>query len=119
MPCEPSAGFATQREPSPGLRSGEPTGASCAWREKPRQRFDEGAPSAGGMVAVETANLKLQHHGLAEAWMIGRMPDVSAMDGRAWRAAVGTAPTIPANMGDDDKMTGAADDLVDDAARQG
>lgn len=51
--------------------------------------------------------------------MVGRMPDVSTMDGRAWRAAVGTAPTIPANMGKDDGTTGAAKDLVDDAARQG
>lgn len=71
------------------------------------------------MMAVEAANLKPQRHRLAEAWKIGGMPDVSAMNGRAWRAAVGTAPTIPANMGDDDEMTGAADDLVDDAARQG
>ena len=70
------------------------------------------------MVTVEAADLKLQRHRLTKAWQIGRMPDVSAVDDRAWLAAVGTAPTILANMGDDDEMTGAADDLVDDAARQ-
>lgn len=102
-----------------GLSSSEPTGASCAWRQKLRQRFDESAPSAGRMVAVEAAHHEPQRHSLAETWKIGRMPDVSAMNGRAWRAAVRTAPTLSTNVGDDDEMTGAADDLVDDAARQG
>jgi hypothetical protein len=41
------------------------------------------------------------------------------MDGRARLIAVRTAPAIPANMGKDDEMTGAANDLVDDAAWQG
>lgn len=70
-------------------------------------------------MAVGAANLQSQRHGLAETRKIGRMPDVSAMEGRAWRVAVRTAPMILANMGDDDEMTGAADDLVDDSARQG
>jgi hypothetical protein len=52
----------------------EPTGASCARWEKPRQRFDEGAPSEGGIVAVEVADLKLQRNGLGEAWKIGKKP---------------------------------------------
>ena len=70
-------------------------------------------------MAVEATNLEPQRHSLAEARQIGRMPNVSAMDGRARLAAFGRAPTIPANMGGDDEMTGAADDLVDAAARQG
>ena len=68
------------------------------------------------MAAVEGADLKLQRHSLARALKIRKMPDVSAMYGRAWRAAVEAPPTILANMGDVDEMTAGADDLVDNAA---
>ena len=118
MAGEASAGFATQCKAYPSLCMGEPTGAACVWWEKPGYRFGEHAPSAGGMVAVEAANLQSQRQGLAKAWKIGGMPDVSAMDGRAGLAADGTASTISANMGNDDEMNGAGDDLVDDAALQ-
>jgi hypothetical protein len=40
------------------------------------------------------------------------------MDGRAWLTASRTAHMIPTNMGKDDKTTGAAKELVDDAAWQ-
>ena len=83
MPGEASAGLTTERESHPSLRTGEPTCPSCAWREKLRQRFDERAPSAGRVMAVEAADLKLQRHSFFEAWKIGGMPKVSAMDGRA------------------------------------
>lgn len=119
MPGKASGGLATQRKAYMGLSSSKPAGASSAWREKPRQRFDERAPPTGGMVAVEAANREPQRHGLDEARKFCRIPDVSAMDGRAWRAAVGTASTIPSNAGGNDEMTGAADDSVDDAAWQG
>lgn len=119
MPGEASAGLATQRKAYMGLSSSKPAGASSAWREKPRQRFDERAPPTGGMVAVEAADREPQRYGFAEAWKIGRMPDVSAMNGRAWRAAVGTASTIPSNVGGNDERTGVPDNAVNDAAWQG
>ena len=70
-------------------------------------------------MAIEASNREPQRHGLAETGKIGRMPDVSTMDGRAWLTAIRTAPMIPTSMGKDDETTGAAKDLVDDAARQG
>ena len=99
MPGEASAGLATQCKAYMGLSSSEPAGASSAWREKPRQRFDERAPPTGGMVAVEAADREPQRYGFAEAWKIGRMPDVSTMDSRAWFTAVRIETMILMSMG--------------------
>lgn len=91
MHCELYASFPTQREPQSDLRPGEPIGALYPWRERSRQRYDEGAPSASRIVAVEATDLKMQIYGLAKASNIGKILDASAIDGRAWRAAIGTA----------------------------
>jgi hypothetical protein len=50
-------------------------------------------------MAVEAPNLEVQHHDLAESWKIGRMPDVSTMDSRAWFTAVRIETMILMSMG--------------------
>lgn len=58
-------------------------------------------------------------HGSSEARQVGGVPIVSAMDGGARCAAGGTTPMLATWTGDDNELTGIADDAIDDTARNG
>lgn len=84
--------------------------AAAIQRRRAVGKRDGGSRSGGSEAAASQLLQSLEDW--QDAGLIG-------LDGRDWRAAVGTAPTISANMGDDDEMIGATNDLVEDVTTQG
>jgi hypothetical protein len=91
--------------------------SSRSWQQSSRShRIESRArPGAPTPSAQRVHGLQGKRVGFASSWL---HPHKSWGLRKTRRGLAETVPEISANMSDDDEMTGAADDLVDDAAQR-
>ena len=98
-PHQASTGFPAAGDADPPLGSGKPPCPSCFRRQQIRYGFGKGQASAGRVPAIEPADAEKQANLAAQAWQIGRMTLVSAVDRLAGSAAVGADRLVPYTLG--------------------